>query len=285
MYGTVFHLCSKKSSFTRSVCLTTQLILLLGYPLNRVRSPTLFNDFFRRNSYNAVCTSVEVAPSNVLECVRAARHIKNLGGLLITMPYKQMAMDFVDEVDTTAEMVEAINVIKCDIGVWTGANFDGLGFVDAFEETGKSVEGSSCLVLGAGGTGRAIGFALAQAGARKVGIFDLQIGRALQVGKDISSRFSSCHVDFENAGPGGYDLVVNATPSGMKAEDKLPLNTADLDPRTIVFDCVTNPIPTRLSLAARARGCVTIDGDKMHLGQAKRALQFLGFDGSLIVSG
>jgi len=196
-----------------------------------------------------------------------------------------LAMTFVDEVDITAQMVEAINVIKCNGGVWTGANFDGLGFVDAFEETGKSVGGSSCLVLGAGGTGRAIGFALAQAGARKIGIFDVEIGLALRVGKDISSRFSSCHVDFENAGPRGYDLVVNATPSGMKAEDKLPFDIADLDPRTVVFDCITNPIPTRLSLAASARGCLTIDGDKMHLGQAKRSLRFLGFDGSLVVSG
>jgi shikimate dehydrogenase len=245
----------------------------------------LLNDFFRRNSYNACCAPAEIAAANLLEFVRTARHINNLGGLLVTMPFKQLAMRFVDEVDTTAQMVEAINVIKCHGGVWTGANFDGLGFVDALEETGKSVGGSNCLVIGAGATGRAIGFALARAGARKIGFFDVEIGRALRVGKDISSRFSSCHVDFENAGPGGYDLVVNATPSGMKAEDKLPLNIADLDPRTIVFDCVTNPIPTRLSLAARARGCVTIDGDKMHLGQAKRALQFLGFDGSLIVSG
>jgi shikimate 5-dehydrogenase len=71
----------------------------------------------------------------------------------------------------------------------------------------------------------------------------------------------------------------------MKAEDKLPFNTADLDPSSIVFDCVTNPIPTRLSLSARARGCMTIDGDKMHLGQARRALRFLGFDGSFVVSG
>jgi shikimate dehydrogenase len=197
------------------------------------------------------------------------------------MPYKQLAMKFVDKIDSTAQMVEAINVIKCKGGVWTGANFDGVGFVDAFEETGKSVAGASCFVFGAGGTGRAIGFALAEAGARKIGIFDVEIERSQRVSRDISLRFSSCHVDFENAGPRGYDLVVNATPSGMKAEDKPPFDPADLDPGAVVFDCVTNPIPTRLSLAAQARGCATINGDKMHLGQAKRALRFLGFDGSL----
>jgi shikimate dehydrogenase len=269
----------------RSADLTTKLFLQLGDPLGGARSPSLLNEFFRRNSHDAICAPAEVAEANVLEFVRTARQIRNLSGLLVTMPYKQLAMKFVDKVDITSQLVEAINVVKCCNGVWTGAIFDGLGFVDAFQETGKSVAGSNCLVLGAGGTGRAIGFALAQAGARKIGFFDLEIGRALQVVKDISSHFSSCHVDFENAGPRGYDLVVNATPSGMKAEDKLPFDTAVLDPRTVVFDCVTNPIPTRLSLAARARGCVTIDGDKMHLGQAKRALRFLGFDGSFVVSG
>lgn len=265
--------------------LTTKLFLLLGDPLSGARSPALLNEFFRRNYHDAICTPTEIAPAKLLEFVRAARHINNIGGLLVTMPFKQLALSFVDEVDMTAQVVGAINVIKCNGGVWTGANFDGLGFVDAFEETGKSVAGSSCLVFGAGATGRAIGFALAQAGAKKIGIFDVEIGRALRVGKDISARYASCHADFENAGPGGYDLVVNATPIGMKSEDKLLFDTHDLDPKTVVFDCVTNPIPTRLSLAARARGCATIDGDKMHLGQAKRALRFLGFDGSLIVSG
>ncbi len=268
-----------------SAGLTKKLLLLLGDPLSEVRSPALLNDFFRRNSHDAVCAPAEISPANLLEFVRAARHINNLGGLLVTMPYKQLAMTFVDELDTTAQMVEAINVIKCDGSVWKGANFDGLGFLDALEEAGKPVEGASCLVFGAGGTGRAIGFALAQVGAKKIGMFDVETSRALRLGEDISSRFSSCLVEYEDAGPRGYDLVVNATPSGMKDEDKLPFDTVDLDPRTIVFDCVTNPIPTRLSLKARARGCETIDGDKMHLGQAKRALQFLGFDGSLIVSG
>jgi shikimate dehydrogenase len=250
--------------------------------LGGARSPSLLNQFFSRNSHDAICAPAEVAEADVLEFVRTARQIRNLSGLLVTMPYKQLAMKFVDKVDITSQLVGAINVVKCRNGVWTGAIFDGLGFVDALQETGKSVVGSDCLVLGAGGTGRAIGFALAQAGARKIGFFDLEVGRALQVVKDISSHFSSCHVDFENAGPSGYNLIVNATPSGMKAEDKLAFEVADLDPGAVVFDCVTNPKPTRLSLAARAHGCVTIDGDKMHLGQAKRALRFLGFD---VVSG
>lgn len=220
----------------------------------------------------------------MLEFVRAARRIQNLAGLLITMPYKQSAMTFVDSIDITSRMVEAINVIRCKDGEWTGAIFDGLGFVDALEEAGHSAQGMTCLLLGAGGTGRAIGFAMAQAGARKIDIFDLEIGRVLKISEDIVSRFPSCLVGPAAARPRGYQLVINATPTGMKAEDKLPFDPTELDPGTVVFDCVTNPIPTRLSLAARERGCATVDGDKMHVGQAKRALRFLGFDGALSVS-
>lgn len=265
-----------------SLRLTTKLFLLLGNPLGGARSPALFNDFFNRNSHNAVCIPAEVSPANLLEFVRAARHINNLGGLLVTMPFKQLAMSFVDAVDTTAQMAGAINVIKCDGSVWTGANFDGLGFVDAFEATGRSVGGLNCLVFGAGATGAAIGFSLAQAGAKKIGIFDVDAALALKACRAISARFSECQVAVENTGPRGYDLVVNATPLGMRAKDDLPFNVDELDTRAVVFDCVTNPIPTRLSLSARAHGCVTIDGDKMHLGQAKRALHFLGFDGTLV---
>ena len=160
---------------------------------------------------------------------------------------------------------------------WVGAMFDGLGCVLGMEWEGLHPAGKSVLLVGAGGAGRAIAFALAHAGARALTIFDVDRVRAEDLARSISAS-TDCHAHFGAPDPHRFEVVINATALGMKPGDPLPVDPARLEPRSIVVDIVNSVEPTSLCRAASERGCRTQSGRPMHEGQAVHALRFLGFD-------
>ena len=178
----------------------------------------------------------------------------------------------------TARQVGALNVIRChDDGRWVGAIFDGLGCVLGMHWEGNHPANKSVLLIGAGGAGRAIAFAVASAGARTLTIFDVDKRRADDLAKSVAAA-SGCRTQFGAPDPHGCEIVINATPLGMNPGDPMPVDPSGLDPGSIVVDIVNSPEPTPLCRAARARGCRTQSGRPMHEGQAVHALRFLGFD-------
>jgi shikimate dehydrogenase len=178
----------------------------------------------------------------------------------------------------TAQQVGAVNIVRCDAdGRWVGATFDGLGCVLGMQWDGHDPAHKSVLLLGAGGAGSAIAFAVASAGARALTIFDVDEPRAANLAQAVAAQ-TGCRAKFGPADPRGCDIVINATAMGMNADDVMPVDADRLDPGSFVVDIVTAPDPTPLCRAAQARGCRTQDGRAMHEGQAVHALRFLGFD-------
>src|SRR5213075_733273 len=107
---------------------------------------------------------------------------------LVTMPHKQRMLAFVDELHPTARQAGALNVIRCDnAGRWVGAMFDGLGCVLGMEWEGNHPANKSVLLIGAGGAGRAIAFAVASAGARTLTIFDVDERRAEELATAVAA--------------------------------------------------------------------------------------------------
>jgi shikimate dehydrogenase len=257
---------------------TTRLYGLVGDPLTTAKSPELLNRLFIEQRVDAVCIPFQVEADDVSAFVTGARAMKNLSGVLVTMPHKQRMMPFVDELHPTAQQVGALNVIRCDDeGRWVGAIFDGLGCVLGMHWEGNHPANKSVLLVGAGGAGRAIAFAVGSAGARSLAIFDVDRDRAEDVADSVAAA-TGCHTCVGRPDPHGYEIVINATPLGMKGDDPLPVDANRLDPGSMVVDIVNSPDPTRLCRAARARGCRTQSGGPMHEGQAVYALRFLGFD-------
>ena len=257
---------------------TTRLYGLVGDPLTTAKSPELLNRLFIEQQADAVCIPFQVQADDLSAFVTGARAIKNLSGVLVTMPHKQRMMAFVDDLHPTARQVGALNVIRCDDrGRWVGAIFDGLGCVLGMQWEGNHPANKSVLLIGAGGAGRAIAFAVASAGARSLAIFDVDERRAGDLADSVAAA-TGCPTRVGPPDPHGHDVVINATPLGMKPDDPMPVDANRLEPGCIVVDIINSPAPTDLCRAARARGCRAQSGRPMHEGQAVHALRFLGFD-------
>jgi len=257
---------------------TTRLYGLVGDPLTTAKSPELLNRLFIEQRADAVCVPFQVEADGLLAFVTGARVMKNLAGVLVTMPHKQRMMAFVDDLHPTARQVGALNVIRFDEnGRWVGAIFDGLGCVLGMQWEGNHPANKSVLLIGAGGAGRAIAFAVGSAGARSLAIFDVDEGRAEELAGSVAAA-TGCRTRVGAPDPHGHEIVINATPLGMKPDDPMPVDPNRLDAGSIVVDIINSPDPTALCRAALARGCRTQSGRPMHEGQAVHALRFLGFD-------
>jgi shikimate dehydrogenase len=263
---------------TKHIKGTTRLYGLVGDPLDKVKSPELLNSLFCEQHVDAVCVPLRVKADDLSAFVTGARAVRNFSGLLVTMPHKQRILEFVDELHPTARQVGALNIIRCDDdGRWVGAMFDGAGCVLGMQWEGNHPANKSVLLVGAGGAGRAIAFAVASAGARSLTIFDIDERRADELAKSVAAA-TGCPTTFGAPDPRGYEIVINATALGMTPGDALPVDPNRLEPGTIVVDIINTPEPTSLCRAARERGYRTQGGRPMHEGQAVYALRFLGFD-------
>ena len=257
---------------------TTRLYGLVGDPLTTAKSPELLNRLFIERRANAACVPFVVKADDLSAFVTGARAMGNLSGMLVTMPHKQKMLAFVDELHPTAREVGALNVIRCnDDGRWVGAMFDGLGCVLGMQWEGNHPANKSVLLVGAGGAGSAIAFAVASAGARTLTIFDVDERRADALVKSVAAA-TGCATRLGAPDPRGCEIVINATALGMNPTDAMPVDPDRLEPGSIVVDIINAPDPTPLCRAARERGCRTQDGRPMHEGQAVHALRFLGFD-------
>lgn len=256
----------------------TRLYGLVGDPLTSAKSPQLLNRLFAEQRVDAACIPFCVKAENLSAFVSGARVMGNLSGMLVTMPHKQRMLDFVDELDPTARQIGALNVVRCEAdGRWIGAIFDGVGCVLGMHWEGNHPANKSVLLIGAGGAGSAIAFAVASAGASRLTIFDLDGDRAGDLAASVATE-TSCDVRSGPPDPQSFDVVINASPLGMKVHDAMPVDPARLAPGAIVVDIINASEPTPLLRAARARGCRTQDGGPMHQGQAVYALKYLGFE-------
>jgi shikimate dehydrogenase len=255
----------------------TRLMAIVGDPVAQVRSPVAWCGLFRRNAINAVCVPMHVRAADLDAWFAGLRTMGNLFGLIITIPHKVAAARYVDGFSERARLAGSVNLIRMDAdGRWTGDIVDGVGFVRALEAAGKSVAGKRALVVGAGGVGTAIAFAIATAGAAVVDISDPDAARAA----GLSGRLADYGVGSKvvAARGAGYDLAVNASPLGMRAGDPLAIDLAGVTAATIVADVVNVAHMTPILIAAQALGCHVQRGVEMMEHQVAPTAEFLGFN-------
>ncbi len=196
-----------------------------------------------------------------------------VGGFSVTIPHKETAMAAVDETDEMVKKAGALNTIVAREGALCGYNTDIPAAMAAMDkilpETDlKNLDGAECLLLGAGGAGRAIGIGIKDRGA-KITITDGAKEKGERLAEELGARF----VFWENREDAGYDVIINATPIGMHPEvDASPVSPRVLERAKLAFDAVyTPPVTTFLSDAAKA-GVPTVSGLDMFVNQA--AMQF-----------
>jgi shikimate dehydrogenase len=186
-------------------------------------------------------------------------------------------LELADDVLPTGRRVGAINAMRrAPDGRWVGDNFDGKGFVAGLRNSGHEPKGRRALLVGAGGAGSAVGFALAEAGVVDLTVADLERAKAERLARAIAAAFPAAGAHVGPPAAAGYDLVVNATPIGMAPGDPSPIDPAGFAPGMVVADVIILAHDTPLLAAARQRGCGLMGGRPMTEGQAVEMARFLG---------
>ena len=259
---------------------TTRLLAIIGDPVAPLRSPGFFNEAFARIGRDVAFIAFQI-PRGALEAAWPAFiSMKNLDGLVITMPHKEAAVPLLAALGPTALLTGTVNTIRRrPDGSFEGDMFDGEGFRDGLERAGHPVRGTRILQIGCGGAGTAIACALARAGVAELALHDTNaVKRDALIGL-LRANVPTVRVRAGTPDPRGFDIVVNATPLGLMPGDPMALDPALLAPSQVVADVIPNPAVTPLIAAARAIGCATTTGQDMHVGQARLAVGYLGIEG------
>jgi shikimate dehydrogenase len=229
----------------------TRLFTILGDPIAQVRSPSLFNERFRSRGIDAVMTPVHVGAADFTLVLAMLRRVRNLDGLVITVPHKASAASAARACSRRVEIAQAANALRPIPGGWECDLFDGEGFAIGLEVNGIAVSGKNVAIVGAGGAGAAIAVAVLDRGAN-VRLFDLDRPRVERTAARLSSFFAR---DIYVGLPGPWaDIAVNATPLGMRDGDPLPFDLNALRAGTIVADIIMKPPVTSLLHEAAQRG-------------------------------
>jgi shikimate dehydrogenase len=258
---------------------TTRVFLILGDPVAQVRAPEVFNHLFAKHGADAVLVPAHVPPAEFAAFTRQALKARNIDGLWLAIPHKTTMVKLLDRCDRLGRSAEAVNAVRRNAdGSLEGALFDGVGFTKALDHFGIPISGRRILVVGVGGGGVAIATSLAARGVGHLALYDTAKARTAEIASRLGAEFGVSVVAVDAPDPAGHDLVVNATPLGLKAGDPLPFDVARLDAGTVVFDILMKNQPTPLLRACEARGIVAHPGFEMMVQQTPEYLSFFGYD-------
>lgn len=262
----------------------TNLVGLIGWPVSHSVSPAMHNAAFADLGLDW-CYVPLLVPTEPAERIgEAVRGLRALGmrGANVTVPHKQAVMPYLDQLSPAAEVIGAVNTIRLEPdGTLWGDNTDAPGFVADLRDHGVEPAGKAVLVLGAGGSARAIVYGLAAAGSRSIAICNRTLDRAQSLAGEMQRRFPALPItahgmpDEIAAVAGKADLIVNTTSLGMtpKTEGLPWVETVPFLPGQVVYDLVYNPPQTRLLQKAALDGAWAIGGLGMLIWQGAIAFE------------
>jgi shikimate dehydrogenase len=253
----------------------TQTCAIFGHPVGHSLSPAIHNAAFAALGLNFVYIAHDVQPADLPAAMSGIRAL-GYRGLSITIPHKVAALALVDELDDTARRIGCINTVVNEGGSLKGRNTDGLGALGALRAANVNLEQAHVVVLGSGGAARAIAVTLlAEAAPRKLTLLGIVEPELTALANTLRNQNKSeiavgqlNRAGLENALQNA-NLVLHTTPIGMEPKSEESVVPEELlHPSLTVFDAVYTPRRTRLLRDATARGCRTVEGLEMFLGQA-----------------
>jgi shikimate dehydrogenase len=268
------------SDFT---CITgaTQVVALIGDPVEHSRSPVMHNVAFQAAGLNLVYIALPVAAADVEAAVVGLRAL-NLKGANVTMPHKTAVIPYLDEVSTCASLIGAVNTIVRRGGRLVGDNTDGRGFVRAVEEkAGVKLRGRRVFLFGAGGAARAVALELARIGVSLLTLTNRNIDRAEELAARVN-EITGCETTVVPWNTSawttfleGADVIVNCTRAGMLGEPDFvaAVPWSALKRHALVCDAVYEPLHTNLLKTAAENGHPTLDGLSFLLYQGVLAFE------------
>ena len=241
---------------------------IFGEKLSHSLSPVFQNVAFEYCEIQALYEIWELSPDQLLERVNLLRQSNTLGAN-VTIPYKELAYNMVDELDETALQIGAINTIVNNSGVLKGYNTDITGFIRSLKEVASFLPfGKNVLILGAGGAARAAIFGLLNENVNSITVANRTEGRAVKmlddfgVNKEIFKTMSIYDKNLTQVSLNS-DLIINATSVGMQhseMEDETLLSAHQIPRNCVVYDIVYNPLLTPLLKNAQIAGAEIMQG-------------------------
>lgn len=254
---------------------------LIGAGIQRSLTPAMHEEEARHHGlhlhYQLIDLDRAKGGAEALPLLIEAARVMDFAGLNITYPCKQAVIPWLDGLSDEARAMQAVNTVVNDGGRLIGHNTDGSGWRWGFEQTLPAADLSRVVLLGAGGAGSAIAHAVMGMGAAQLVVVDSDVSRAEALATGLAARHPgrvASRTDLRSALEGASGLV-HATPTGMDKLPGLPLPETLLRPDLWVAEIVYFPLVTPLLEAARARGCIVVDGGTMAVGQALGAFRLI----------
>jgi len=238
----------------------TKICMVIGDPIEHSLSPQIHNAGYQALGIadQFVYIASKIKNENLSDFIRGVRTMQ-INGASITVPHKISVMQFLDEIDATAQKIGAVNTIVNENGKLKGYNTDWLGVINPLEEI-ISLKNKKAAVLGAGGAARAAIFGLLKKGCI-VTIFNRTLTNAKKLGQEFNCGFYSLN-DTEKIKE--VDIIFNTIPTN--------LNNEFITGNQIIFDAIYSPLETKLLKEAKGKGARIIHGTEMLLHQG--AAQF-----------
>jgi shikimate dehydrogenase len=259
----------------------TKPFAVLGHPIGHTLSPIMHNSSIAALEMDAIYLAFDAPPAKLMEILKSMRDMK-FGGVNLTVPLKEVAFRGVEQLDQSAEIAGSVNTIEfLENGEMRGHSTDGFGFVTAIKEAFETTPANkSIFVLGCGGAGRAVAITCAAEGAAKIILSDIDDARAAKVAEEIKTMFPKVEVDSAGSNKADWieaaknvELIIQATPVGMKPEDTPLLTREAFSKDQMLFDLIYMYPETGIMQEAAAAGAKTANGLGMLLHQGARSFK------------
>lgn len=256
----------------------SQLTGCFAQPVDENPTVVMVEAAYRHHGINARYINIEVGPEKLGEVVAGAKAMGWIG-FNCSIPNKLAVIEHLDGIGESASVIGAVNCAVLRDGKFIGENTDGKGFLKSLEDVIDPV-GKNIVMFGAGGAARAVGIELALAGAAKIIVVNRDDARGktlvdlLNTKTKAEATFVSWNSKFQI--PAGTDVVINSTSIGLfpDVDAQLNIDFDSLQSGTVVADVIPNPPQTHLLRAAKARGCVTLDGLGMLVNQGVIGIKY-----------
>ncbi|MDO9418369.1 shikimate dehydrogenase family protein [Pararhizobium sp.] len=256
-----------------------EIFVMLAHPVGHAKSPGIFNGIFEEKGLDSLMVPLSCRPEDFDTFWAGITAADNIRGVIVSVPYKAAVYQKCAAAHDRASRVESANSVRrLPDGSWYADNFDGVGFIDALNAGGHRIAGQRILQVGAGGAGSSLAYCLAEAGAAEIRLTDIDRARAENLASLVAKAFPACRIAVGAADPSGMDMAINATSSGLKATDPLPLDVSKLTPEMTVVDIIMEPAETPLLREAKKLGCRVQPGRPMMDFQVEAMSAFFDID-------
>lgn len=247
---------------------------VIGDPIDHSLSPNIHSAAFRELNLDHSYIAYRIPKGELEEGIESLKKI-NIAGFNVTIPHKIEMMKFLDKMDESCSIIGAVNTVSNDKGLLKGYNTDMDGFLDPIKKKNLTIKDCKVLLLGAGGAARAIVVGFTKENAKSITIANRTLKNAKTLSEfsqkiGLDSKFIK--IDDVGNSAKNYDIIVNATSTGMKNESS-PISLDGINKKTIVYDIVYMPMNTDFLITAKKKGAEIIYGYEMLLGQAGRAFE------------